>query len=251
MVKISKDFTSIAPYYDMLMRYVDYKKWMAYVEGFIKHYQHSTHTILDIACGTGNGLLNLSQKYNTYLAFDNSIDMLSVFKRKLSLYQDISPIIFAADVRKIPLLDNSVDAAFSIFDSLNNLLTPKDLKRAFSEVYRILRKGGVFIFDLNTTTVLKERWGNNTRIEEDEDMLSIWRTKYKKGISELYITVFVKENDNRFIRVDEIHRERGYNKKEVVSMLKDVGFSKVECFEHLSYVPPKKDTYRINYVALK
>ncbi len=250
MVKISKNFTSIAPYYDLLMKRVNYKEWMLYIESFIKLHQTPAKIILDIACGTGNGLLNLKRRYETYIAFDISLEMIRVFKEKLSNY-NIKPVIFVADVRNIPLPDNSVDVAFSIFDSLNNLLRPKDLKKAFSEVHRILTPKGMFIFDLNTTYVLKEKWGTKTRIEEDEDLVSIWRTKYHAGISELHLTLFVKENGNEFTRVDELHRERGYNKDEVISMLKNTGFSKIEAYDYLTYNPPKEDTYRINYVAVK
>ncbi len=251
MVKISKNFTSIAPYYDLLMKRINYREWLFYVESFIKAHRKTTRSILDIACGTGNGLMNLRENYEIYLAFDRSIEMIRVFKKKIDGYASHSPIIFVADARKIPFLDNSVDAAFSIFDSLNNLLRPKDLKKAFKEVYRILSHGGVFVFDLNTVHVLKEKWGTKTRIEEDEDMVSIWRTRYHAGISELHITLFVRKENGRFIRIDEIHRERGYNRDEVLSMLKDAGFRITEAYEHLTYAPPKKDSFRINYVAVK
>lgn len=224
---------------------------MSYVESFILTHNKSANTILDIACGTGNGLLNLRRHYKTYLAFDRSIEMMRVFKGKLKKYPHIDPIIFVADVLQIPLLDHSVDAAFSIFDSLNNLLTPLELKRAFSEVYRILTPGGIFIFDLNTKYVLKEHWGTKTRVEEEEGMTSIWRTKYHADISELHITLFVKKGSGKFIRIDEIHKERGYDNEEVIAMLKEVGFKKIETYEHLSYNPPNKDTFRINYVAIK
>ncbi len=250
MVKISKNYTTIAPYYDLLMKRVRYREWMMYIESIIKMYKSEVKTILDIACGTGNGLLNLSDKYEHYIAFDRSLEMLKVFKTKLNS-TPLNPFLFVADVRQIPLRDRSIDAAFSIFDSLNNLLSKKDMKKALEEVYRILNEGGVFTFDLNTPYVLKEQWGTKTRIEEDDEIFSIWRTRYSHGISELHITVFVQNSNNTYTRVDEFHRERGYDYKEVLSLLHEAGFSKAFAYEHMSFSPPRENTYRINYVAVK
>ncbi len=250
MKKISKNYTSIAPYYDMLMRRVRYRDWMRYIESIIEMHAPYAKNILDVACGTGNGLLNLRKKYKLYVAFDRSLDMLRVFKSKLKFYE-IEPLIFVADVRKIPIKSQSIDAAFSIFDSLNNLLSPKDLKKAFGEVFRILKDGGVFIFDMNTTYVLREHWGTKTRIEEDEDLISIWRTRYKNRISELHITLFVKGSDGKYVRVDELHMERGYDIDEVLALLKETGFSNAYAYDHMTFTPPKEDSLRVNYVAVK
>ncbi len=250
MRKISKNYTSIAPYYDLLMRRVRYKEWMQYIESIIRLHTPHAQNILDIACGTGNGILNLHKKYNLYVAFDRSLEMLRVFKSKLKFYE-IEPLVFVADVRNIPLKDSIIDAAFSIFDSLNNLLSEKDLKKAFSEVYRILKNGGVFVFDMNTPYVLEVHWGNKTRIEEDDEVISIWRTRYKNKISELHITLFIKGVDDNYIRVDELHRERGYDTNTVLSLLKEAGFSRVFAYDHMTFSPPQNDSLRINYVAVK
>lgn len=250
MQKISKNYTSLAPYYDLLMRRIRYRDWMRYVESIIHMHTPNAQSVLDIACGTGNGMLNLRKKYRLYVAFDRSFEMIRIFKSKLGFY-DIKPLLFVADVRNIPLKSDVIDAAFSIFDSLNNLLTPRDLKKAFTEVFRVLKKGGVFIFDMNTPYVLKEHWGTKTRIEEDEDILSIWRTRYQNGISELHITLFVKEVNNKYVRIDEIHRERGYETQQVLSLLKDAGFSEVYAYDHMTFSPPPPDSLRVNYVAIK
>src|SRR5690606_41604020 len=48
--------------------------------------------------------------------------------------------------------------SYSVFDSLNNLLTEAEFDAACRNVLRHLAPGGVFVFDANTELALRELW---------------------------------------------------------------------------------------------
>ena len=59
-----KDFAFV---YDELMNEVDYNGWVKYIEDIIKNENAQVQNILELACGTGNLTIPLTQKnYEIY-----------------------------------------------------------------------------------------------------------------------------------------------------------------------------------------
>jgi hypothetical protein len=53
-------------------------------------------------------------------------------------------------------LDREVDLVTCLGDALNHLLRVQDLEAAFASVRRALRPGGLYVFDLNTTSCFEQ-----------------------------------------------------------------------------------------------
>ena len=98
--------------------------------------------LIDVACGTGDiGKLFLdnTKKDMKITCVDPNKGMLDKGKKKLSKYRNIEWIISAAE--SLPLPDNIFDF-YTISFGLRNT---KNLNKAMSEAYRILKPGGRYL----------------------------------------------------------------------------------------------------------
>jgi len=98
--------------------------------------------LIDVACGTGDvGKLYLesTNKDSDITCVDPNKGMISQGKQKLSNYRNIKWVISPAE--KLPIADNSFDY-YTISFGLRNT---KNLNKALSEAYRVLKPGGRYL----------------------------------------------------------------------------------------------------------
>ena len=98
--------------------------------------------LIDVACGTGDiGKLFLDNttKEAEITCVDPNKGMIGQGKRKLSNYKNIQWVISPAE--KLPIEDNSFDY-YTISFGLRNT---KNLNKALSEAYRVLKPGGRYL----------------------------------------------------------------------------------------------------------
>jgi ubiquinone/menaquinone biosynthesis C-methylase UbiE len=101
--------------------------------------------IVDLACGTGNSAIPwATTRGRTVIGVDVSEAMLRVARRKSARVRWVRQNLTALR------LDAQADLATCHFDALNHLLDADGLQEVFVSVFRILRPGGLFQFDLNT-----------------------------------------------------------------------------------------------------
>ncbi|MCS7250457.1 MAG: class I SAM-dependent methyltransferase [candidate division WOR-3 bacterium] len=245
-------FSKFAQFYDeFMLKLVDYKNWVGYVISIWNFFNLKPKVVLDLACGTGIPSIILLKKGYQIIGVDKSKEMLEVFKRKIESYPDLKNkvIIIESDITNFNL-DTQVDACVSFYDSINYLLKEEDLEKCFSLVYKFLKEKGIFSFDMNTIFVLENFWANNKFVRESKNIKTIWENQFDKKlkISTLYLKCYPKNKQEFFT---EIHQERGYEYKTIIKILKKVGFKKIKIFQHLTFLPAKKDSLRVMFVALK
>lgn len=109
-------------------------------------------TIVDIACGTGNGIKYILKRINwpcTVILTDLSFRILT-WDRKYFTEEIRNPyvdyVFLACDCAKIPLQDNSVDIVFSNcgFESMQN-----KMMEGFKEAHRILKSDGKAVYNMS------------------------------------------------------------------------------------------------------
>ncbi|UCF70655.1 MAG: class I SAM-dependent methyltransferase [candidate division WOR-3 bacterium] len=238
----SKPFTTIAPYYDRLMSFVNYSSWVSYIEKIIKLNNIDERCIFDVACGTGVCLeLWVERGYNVF-GLDRSFEMLQVCQKKLSGRENV--LLLSGDMRNFSLA-RQVPVITCLYDSLNYLLTEAELLSCFRCVRRALRDDGVFIFDMNTIHSLRDEWGNNSFQRRDEGLFSVWTNTFNpiENVSSLNITLHARRNGEEF-EMSEFHQERGYQLTVIAALLRDAGFSG-ELYRHLTFVPATELDLRI------
>ena len=99
-------------------------------------------TLIDVACGTGDLgklFLDATDKNGEIFCVDPNKGMVGKGKASLSTYKNINWIIAPAE--KLPIKDNSCDY-YTISFGLRNT---KDLNKALSEAYRVLKPGGHYL----------------------------------------------------------------------------------------------------------
>lgn len=246
-----RPFSVIAPYYDILMSDVDYEGWVEYIAELLPEYSQKELKILDIACGTGVCAVLFRRAGHDVVALDSSPQMLERARERFRRERAEIEVL-EEDMRRFSLPEK-VDLVTCLFDSMNNLTEEVDLERCFRCVIDVLTESGSFIFDMNTEYGLSTFWGDRTVVKEECGVTSIWRNKWdnSRKMAVLNLTLFVKEDDNSYKKLDEVHEEKGHSSSTVREVLRRVGFSEVCMYKHLTTERPSRHTGRIMYKARK
>lgn len=117
-------------------------------------------SVLEVCCGSGRLADALTQRGIAVTGIDVSKEMIELARLNAP---DAEFVV--VDVRELDL-GRSFDAAVSMYDSLNHLLSREDLQAALCRVAGSLVDGGLFVFDLNTETGI-EAWKPMTLVEHD------------------------------------------------------------------------------------
>lgn len=107
--------------------------------------------ILDVGCGTGNFSIKLAEMGCKVIGIDKSEKMLEEAKRKAEM-KGLNIEFLNMDVYDIELSDESFDGVFSMaaFEFI------KRPKKAYDEMYRVLKKGGSLLIG---TINRDSKWG--------------------------------------------------------------------------------------------
>lgn len=127
------------------------------VAALIQAHMPDCRTILDITCGTGEQVFDLSARGYNITGSDINLKMLEVAKNKAIQY---SPNLYTqfhqADMRSVQL--GSFDSMISMFNAVGHL-TRSDFEKAMLNTAANLVKGGIYIFDIFNASYL--RTGDN------------------------------------------------------------------------------------------
>ncbi len=248
----SPPFTEIAPYYDHLMSFVNYRSWVNYIERIILMHNIEEKRILDIACGTGVCIELWLNKGYRVIGLDASEQMLEICRQKLSpqSLKEGQVKLIKGDLRNFTV-DTKVPVITCLYDSLNYLLTPEELLSCFKSVNYNLNQNGIFIFDMNTIHALQVEWGNQTFERRDGPIYSIWKNTFdpETRISTLKLTLNIYVDD-KTVTIKEIHQERAYPIDEIKSLIQSAGFD-IVLYRHLTFNPASEFDTRIMGVARK
>jgi ubiquinone/menaquinone biosynthesis C-methylase UbiE len=208
-------------------------------------------SVLDLACGTGTAATMWAESGVRTCGIDGSEHMLEIARRKAEVQK--LDITFSRQELTSFAIDEPVDLVTCYYDSLNYLLTLKDLTAAFRCVRRALVDGGYFIFDMNTPEAMKVIWGAQTYAEAHDDIAWIWKNLYfpKQKSAQIHATFFVQNKDKVYERFEEVHTERGYTNTELRRCLKSAGLRTADIFEALRFRKPRRDSLRVAIVAQK
>lgn len=241
--------------------YVDYPAWIDYLERIFKKFRVQPRHILDLACGTGIPTVLLARRGYRLTGVDRSAEMLAVLESKKG---DLPIATIQADMTDFTLPE-PVDAAISLYDSMNYLLTEADLTKCFLCVRRALTPEGIFAFDMNTVYSLSRFWGNRTSSRNVGGVASVWQNTFdwKTMISTLHLTFWEEAQaanggqreektpaiGSEPVRYEEEHRERAYTIRQVRRCLERAGFPRACFFDHGTFLPVNVLTVRMMVVA--
>ncbi|MBO9540741.1 class I SAM-dependent methyltransferase [bacterium] len=211
---------------------------------------HEPQSLLELACGTGSAAVAFANRGLAVTAVDQSEAMLALARAKATRW-GAEVRWRCQDIRELAL-GGTFDAATCFYDSINYLLVPEDLEKAFERVAAHLAPGGLFLFDAITEYAVSTAWGNETEVKVEDAYARIWRASYDphKRIGALKVDYFVEEADTGlYRRIRETHHHRGYSLFEVREALERAGFDLVNAYDCLTLNAVSASTYRIAYLA--
>ncbi len=243
----SYDF--LAPSYDALTQDVGYPRWREYIEGHFARLGRPVKNVLDLACGTGSLTWELARRGYQMTGVDLSSEMLSLAEEKC---RDLKPRPrFFCQAMEDLRLPERVDACVCCLDSVNYVLKPEKLRRAFRRVFDALEPGGLFLFDADTPEKLKSMDGQ-IFLDETEDVFCVWRGEYseKKRVCSFWMDIFERSQSD-WRRYGELHREYAYTMAELEEYLREAGFTRIKQYGELKRRSPKAGEQRIFFTAVK
>ncbi len=212
-----------------------------------RHRKHGS--VVDIGCGTGTLDLLLAEKGYKITGIDCSSEMLTVAEKKLRDAGFKAPFV-RQDMTKLAL-PYKADVIISTLDGINHLKSADDVLKTFSRVSKNLRRGGIFIFDINT--IYKHRYilGNNCFIFDTDDVYLGWQNDYRASDESVLITLDFFVREDRIRRYTESFREKAYPVTKIFGMLIKSGLIPLEIYDGIGHKPPKKTSDRLLIVAGK
>lgn len=244
-----KDFAFI---YDELMDEVDYDGWVKYIEDIIKSEGTKVQNILELACGTGNLTIPLTKKNYDIAGIDISEEMLSVAKEKAEK-EGVELVLLQQDLAELDFDIPNLDCVLCACDGFNYITYDDDLEYIFSKVHELLKEEGLFIFDISSYYKLSTILGNNMYGENRADIAYMWQNYFdnEEDLVEMELAFFIKDENGKFERFEEVHQQRAYTEEDIVEKLEGAGFNNIKVYGDFTFENPTKKSERIFFVCKK
>lgn len=197
--------------------------------------------VLDMGCGTGNLTVRLEKLGFEMIGQEASVNMLTYAAEKSNKVTWICQKMENTD------LPYPVDAVISTLDSINHLESREDISKCFQRVSKNLKRGGAFVFDMNTPFKHREILGENTFIYDVDGVYCVWQNTFCAedcGV-DIDLDLFFEDEDGRYSRGEEHFREIALSNGEICRLLEETGFEVVNIWEYLTFDDPKFDSEKL------
>lgn len=248
-------YGAFAYVYDRLMSDMPYGEWLGWLDAYWEQHGRPA-TIVDLGCGTGTIAIPLAQSGYDVTGVDLSEDMLAVARDKEAAARQDVHLPGRLDWQQGDMRAWSpaapADAVISLCDCLNYLLSEEDIRLAFRSIYKSLAPGGVFLFDMHHANQLEEYMLHEPFCLDDDDVSYIWTCALDEAAATMThrLAFFLPEEDGRYARVVETHRQRAYDEMTVRRLLAEAGFDAVASYADFTFEPIREDsTLRMFFAA--
>ncbi|MHC1737487.1 MAG: class I SAM-dependent methyltransferase [Ignavibacteriaceae bacterium] len=233
-------YSRIASIYQHLMRKVNYDVWAEYLFMILQPHIRTNPRVIEIAGGEGNISFYFEKEFGNYILTDLSHAMLKFSESTL-------PRV-ACDMRALPF-KSKFDLVLMIFDSINYLMTKKDLEIAFSEISSILAPGGIFTFDASLEENSKKHIAPHIE-QKKTGGYQYTHTSAYNPVTKIHRNHFVlKEPDGREYR--ESHQQRIYTIEDFFMAIERSGLYVLAVYDAFTMNKPRKNSKRVQFILKK
>ena len=243
---------TMASVYDALNDGINYAEWADFLcKAFEKYSDIPIKKICELACGTGSMATELALRGFDVTASDISPEMLTEAEHK-SRAAAASVRYVCSDMRNFSLY-TPADACICLLDSMNYLTSVSDFRDALKSVYKNLKDGGLFIFDINSKYKFESVYSDNAYVIENEGVLCAWQNFYnpKSKICDFYLSIFTENKNGSYTRTDEHQRERMYTLRSVRGILSECGFKLCGIFAGFDFTDGNEEKDERLYIVAK
>ncbi|MDZ7312057.1 MAG: class I SAM-dependent methyltransferase [candidate division KSB1 bacterium] len=244
------------------MRHVNYARWARYVISLFELAEDGpVQNVLELACGTGKMMAELSQAGYSVYGLDSSYEMVKIAAERLSRLQvancrleeascPLPPApcsVWCGDMQNFAVA-SPVDAAICLYDSFNYCMEPEGARRTLNCVASAVRCGGLFIFDVCTERNCRKHF-NNYYERDSYQHFSYIRQSYFKPFRKIQINEFFIINEmNGGPAMYERHEQRIYSLREINEMIDARQWSVAGCFDGMSRRSGTEGSDRVHFV---
>lgn len=252
MTKTREIYTSLAPLYDTLMEEVDYESWADFIDEIIQTHHPDVASILEMACGTGSLALSLAElECYQITATDKSVEMINIARRKPQDFTE--PVTF----QTLDFLDinikNTFDCVFTVFDSVNYLMSEQEIAQFLNQSHGILNKDGLLIYDFSTPKNSLESVDYLNENEGDNGRFRYFRTSSYDPNEKIHRNKFEIEEIEKGTGVvlnsyKETHEQRAYSLDQMLSIVKQTPYHLVAKYDGFDLVDANENSARVTMV---
>jgi SAM-dependent methyltransferase len=215
----ASEYDAFAPYYDAFTAASDYEAWARETLELARAHGLGGGRVLDLACGTGKSFAPFLERGFDVTGCDSSSAMLAEAARRAPGVR-----LVHADLRALPPLGR-FDLVTCFDDSLNYLLSEKELAAAFAGIEASLDDGGLAMFDLNSLLAYRTTFACDS-VSEDGARVYAWRGSADPNsrpgcVAEARVDVFAPAGAGLYERVTTRHRQRHFPLEAVRALLED------------------------------
>ncbi len=242
-------YGEFAEVYDLFMEEVPYGAWCDYLKQQLREHGVRDGLLLDLGCGTGTMTSLLAKAGYDMIGVDRSEEMLrQAYEKKQRDGQDI--LYLCQDMSAFELY-GTVRGIVCVCDALNYILEEKQLLETFRLVNNYLDPGGLFLFDMNTPYKYSRILGDHVFAQNRQEGSYIWENHFDResGINEYAVTFYVRQEEERYRRFEEIHYQRAYSPHRIRQLLSQAGLALEAVYDGYRKAPPRADSQRICFVA--
>lgn len=182
--------------------------------------------LIDLGCGTGRHLELLAAEGYRVAGVDRSPVMVDQARARLAPYQ---ASIVQAEVTSPPF-GEEFDVAIMMFSVLGYQVTDEAMSATLAAVHRVLRPGGLFLFDiLDAAVVLRDGPQGGVTVVRDEDEQLLRATTgtvhHDEETYEFTMRLWLLRDDKVLGQAEESHVLRYFLPRELELLLRTHGFT--------------------------
>jgi ubiquinone/menaquinone biosynthesis C-methylase UbiE len=225
-------------------------KMIPYLQELQGRHPVGGNTMIDVACGSGTVAISFSRDGWDVWGVDRSSSMLAQAEQK-ARDADVSVRWSCQDMRHF-VLPARVSLATCLYDSMNYMLSTREVQAALKRVAAHLAPAGLFFFDMNTAWALEHVWGDRTYCIDDDDLCVIMDSEYNSrwAMARVKVTGFVRRG-RLYEKFTEVHVEQAYTQDQIRDAIESAGLRTVACYDCFTLDPATDDCSRIMWIAAR
>jgi SAM-dependent methyltransferase len=214
-------------YYDLIYSDKNYEMECDFIEWCFNTFcKFKVNNILDFGCGTGNHALILAKRGYKVTGVDSSPYMIEQARKKSLNVPGIKFLV--GNINKIKF-DQIFDACIAMFAVIDYILTNKQLITTFKTIRKIIKTGGLLIFDFWYAPAVLHIKPSVRYIIKKVGKLKIIRIADPEFIPEKHINktkyyLLVIKNGRVIEEAKEVHTVRYFFKNELKDLLSKSNF---------------------------
>lgn len=204
--------------------------------------------VLELGCGTGHVALSFLDKGFRVTAVDPSENMLAFARESAVRFVDSGQATFLRSELDRAEVNDGFGLCLAVHDDFNHFESVEALSACFGLARRAVAGGGLFIFDLHTRHGLQRL--NNIIIEDNQQAMAAIRGIFDAERERLLVkfTGFIRADDGRFDRFDELLISHSFDLDRVSAALRDSGWEEFHFAKYTDLSRPLSDPEKVSRV---